>query len=106
MQIRRILTERRQRLLHKAPQCCFVLFFYFQRRLVAQHMQHPFRVVQEVGLTGNRLFRDNYAKNGVIIRRTQLKLRPARTGGNFSATQTLGADKPLFAARSRNTKPE
>lgn len=69
-------------------------------------MQHSFRVMQEVGLTGNRLFRNDDTQNGVIIRRTQFKLCPAVAGGNFSAPQTLGANKSLFAARGRNTKPE
>ena len=55
MQVFRILAERRQRLLHEAPQRRFMLLFNFQRRLITQHMQHSFRVMQEARVAGNHV---------------------------------------------------
>ena len=62
--------------------------------------------MQKRGLTGNNIFRDNDAQNSVIIRRAQFKLGASRSGGNLGAAEPLRADKSLFAARRRNTKPE
>ena len=89
MKVLRILAKRRQRLLHKAPQRHLVLLFDLQRRLVTQHMQHPLRVMQEAGLAGNDILRDHYAQNGVIIRRAELKLGAAGSGGDFGAAEAL-----------------
>ncbi len=69
-------------------------------------MQHSLRVVQETGVTRNHLLRNHYPENGVIIRRAELELRTAGTGGDFCPAQTLRADKTLFTPGRRNAKPE
>ena len=57
-------------------------------------------------MTRNHLLRNHYPENGVIIRRAELELRTAGTGGDFCPAQTLRADKPLFTPGRRNAKPE
>lgn len=54
-------------------------------------------MVQETGVTRNHLLRNHYPENGVIIRRAELELRTAGTGGDFCPAQTLRADKTLFS---------
>lgn len=48
-------------------------------------------------MTRNHLLRNHYPENGVIIRRAELELRTAGTGGDFCPAQTLRADKTLFS---------
>ena len=57
-------------------------------------------------MTRNHLLRNHYPENGVIIRRAELELRTAGTGGDFCPAQTLRADKTLFSPGRRNAKPE